>query len=189
MTTLGSILSSSEILAAETNANDIFRVANSPGGTSTFAGTINGAPSGATVVYNVTSGNEGAMKPFATTQLAKMRLYNTTRANSALISDCNTGTNTITLTANAPANWANGDTITIASQTTIGTFDWVDLEITSGVTGKSSIFVSLVVSSATPGDNIIYHPFEGICRLKNHLYHLAGGRNIFQPCRADKSHL
>jgi len=145
---------------AETNTNDIF-FCSTPGGTSAFVGTINGAPSGANVTYNVTSGTEGAMTVSSSSQIGKMRLYNTTRGNSALISSCNTGTNVITLTANAPANWANGDTITIASQTVSGGgFSWVDVEITSGPTSKNNLFLNLIFSSATVGDTMRLHPFD-----------------------------
>ncbi len=61
-------------------------------------------------------------------------MYNSTRSTYGLISDCNTGTNTITLTANVDAGWQVGDTITIRSQTntaTVGTSYFVDYEITS----------------------------------------------------------
>lgn len=145
---------------AETQTEDIFRVGN-PGGTSAFAGTIATLPGGATLTYNVTSGTEGAMVPFATTQLGKMRLYNTTRGTSALISNCNTGTNTITLTANVPGGWALTDVITIASQTVSGGgFGWVDIEITSGPTGKTYMFLQWFINSATPGDAARLHPLE-----------------------------
>lgn len=146
---------------AETNANDIFHV-TSPGGASAFVGTIATLPGGATLTYNVTSGQEGAMVPTSTSQLAKMRLYNTTpgRTPYALISNCVIGTNTLTLTANVPANWQVGDTITIASQTVIGTFSWVDLEITSGPTGKTALFVKTQINSAVAGDAIRLHPLE-----------------------------
>lgn len=145
---------------AETNANDMYNV-SSPGGVSAFAGTIASLPGGATLTYNVVSGQEGAMVPVSTSQLAKMRLYNTTRGTSALISNCVTGTNTLTLTANVPAGWQVGDTITIASQTVSGGgWSWVDLEITSGPTGKRSIFVNTQIQSATAGDAVRLHPFE-----------------------------
>jgi hypothetical protein len=99
------------------------------------------------------------MVPAATTQLAKMRLYNTTRSTSALISNCVTGTNTITLTANVPAGWQVGDTITIASQTVSGGgFAWVDLEITSGPTDHSALFVATAMTSGTVGDALRLHP-------------------------------
>jgi hypothetical protein len=146
-------------IAAETNADNIFAV-TSPGGPSLFVATINGAPSGTSVVYNApSSGTEGVLVPTATTQLAKMRLYNTTRSNSALISNCDTGTNTITLTATVPANWASGDTITVASQTVSGGgFNWVDLEITSGPTSKSGLFVTLLLTSGAASDAAYCHP-------------------------------
>jgi hypothetical protein len=145
---------------AETNANDIFRC-NSPGGVSAFAGTIATLPGGAVLTYNITSGQEGAMTPASTSQLAKMRLYNTTRGTSALISDCVVGTNTITLTANVPAGWQVGDVITIASQTVSGGgFSWVDLEITSGPTSKSNIFLFAATNPGAAGDTLRTHPFE-----------------------------
>lgn len=147
--------------AAVTNANDIFRVDSV--GASGFTGTINGTPSGTSVVYNVTSGQENSMVPQSTSQLAKQRLYNTTRGNHALISNCNTGTNTITLTATVPANWANGDTITTLSQTVSGGgFSFVDLEITSGeLLGKTSVFLLLVAyDSSVAFQTLRVHPFE-----------------------------
>jgi len=153
-------------ISAASNANDIFNVANA--GASAFVGTINGAPSGASVTYNVTSGNENAMVPSSTSNLGKMRLYNTTRGTSALISNCNTTTNVITLTANAPAGWVNGDTITIASQTVIGgTGNWVDIEITSGVTGKSALWMLLQFLDTTNAGVILrIHPFETFASSK-----------------------
>jgi hypothetical protein len=156
---------------AETNVNDIFRCDN-PGGVSAFAGTIATLPGGATLTYNVTSGQEGAMVPVSTSQLAKMRLYNTTRGTSALISNCVTGTNTITFTANVPAGWAITDVITIASQTVSGGgYSWVDLEITSVLTGKSFVFLNLYIVSATVGDEVHTHPFEtyGASKLNSYL--------------------
>ena len=144
---------------AETNAADIFSV-TSPGGASLWTGTISGAPSGASVTVSApVTGTEAVLVPSNTNQLAKMRLYNLTRGNSALISNYNTTTNVVTLTANAPANWANGDSLTIASQTVSGSFSWVDLEITSGPVNKSSIFMKLIISSATVGDRMQTHPF------------------------------
>jgi hypothetical protein len=146
---------------AETNANDIFRC-DSPGGTSAFAGTIATLPGGATLTYNVTTGTEGAMVPVSTSQVGKLRLYNTTRGTSALISNCVTGTNTITLTANVPAGWVLTDVITIASQTVTGSGQpMVDIEITSGgLLGKTNAFLGFLVISATVGDRFTLHPFE-----------------------------
>lgn len=144
---------------AETNNNDICRV-NSPGGVSAFVGTIATLPGGATLTYNVTSGQEGAMVPNSTSQLAKIVLHNTTRGTEALISNCVTGTNTLTLTANVPAGWQVGDTITIASQTTTSSVNWIDYEITTDLTGLTFLFVTMTIISATAGDVIYLHPFE-----------------------------
>ena len=81
--------------------------------------TINGAPAGAVVTYNValTSGAENTIDPAAANQFGKLRLYNETRSDYALIDDVDIGANTITLTANAPGGWADTDVITTRSQT------------------------------------------------------------------------
>lgn len=161
------VLSIAVSAKAETNTNDIFRC--NTAGASTFSGTINGAPSGTSVVYNAGfTGNENALVPASTSQLAKLRLYNTTRGNSALISNCNTGTNTITLTANAPASWANGDTITITSQTVSGgTGNWIDLEITSGPTDKTYLMFNVqVIDTTTTNIGLRIHPFETFATSK-----------------------
>jgi len=102
------------------------------------------------------------MVPSLTTQLGKMRLYNTTRGTNALISNCNTTTNTLTLTANVPAGWTIGDTITIASQTVSGGgLNWVDIEITSGPTGRSYLFMSFFIRANPLGtESAVIHPLE-----------------------------
>lgn len=154
----------------ETNANNMFRVSGVP--SSAFSGTINGTPSGTSVVYNAGfTGSDLNLVPASTSQLAKLVLYNTTRSNSALISNCVTGTKTITLTAAVPANWANGDTITIASTTVSGgTGNWVDLKITSGPTGKNYIFMNLIfIDSGTVTSTTVarVHPTEAFSASKS----------------------
>lgn len=145
----------------QTNANDIFRV-DSPGGASLWTGTISGAPSGTSVTVSApATGTEGVLVPTSTSQLAKMRLYNTTRGNSALISNYNTGTNVVTLVSTVPANWANGDSLTVASQTVSGGgVSWVDLEITSGPTNKNSLFMFCIVVTGAAGETLRTHPLE-----------------------------
>ncbi len=145
---------------AETNANDIFRC-DSPGGTSAWTGTFVAAgSSGTTIKATTVSGTAASMVPTSTSQLAKMVLYNTTRSNSVLITNCVTGTpNTITSTATFPANWVNGDALTIASQTVSGGgVSWVDLQLTSGPLGKVNIFMKDQVISANVGDAFRIHP-------------------------------
>ena len=103
---------------------------------STFVGTIATLPGGAVLTYNVTSGDENWLDAISSTALAKLRLYNSTRGTYALISDTDTATNTITLTANVPAGWATTDTITIRSQLntdTSGGAYFLDYEITSEI--------------------------------------------------------
>lgn len=96
-----------------TSANDVYR--NNAHSQSNFVGTINGTPTAISVAYNVTSGFEDLMACAATSQLAKLLLYNSTRGTYRYITACNTGTNTITTVSSTDA-WANGDTITLASQ-------------------------------------------------------------------------
>ncbi len=69
-----------------------------------FSATINGAPAGAVVNYNVpTAGSDNELRQYdangaqASTNLAKVVLFNSTRGNYALISDCNVGARQITL--------------------------------------------------------------------------------------------
>jgi hypothetical protein len=133
---------------------------------SDFVTTINGAPSGASVVYNApSSGAANAIKPVSSTQLAKLVLHNTTRGDSALISDVNTGTSTITLTANAPAGWQSGDTITARSQTNTDNFSggayYFDFEITSVLNGLARSIVLFIAISDTGGAGALLsvHPY------------------------------
>lgn len=170
------------LVTFETNANALFRC-DSPGGNSTFLGTIATLPGGATLTYNVTSGNEGAMVPQSTSQLGKMRLYNTTRGTSALISNCVTGTNTITLTANVPAGWAITDVITIASQTVDGSASsvfYVDIEITSGPTGKTGLFINMGINGSAASEALRLHPLETFALSKqvNLFANVAGVQSV-----------
>lgn len=150
-----------------TNANDIFRCNSAA--TSLFTGTINGSPSGSTLVYTPVSGNENVLVPASTSQLAKMRLYNSSRGEYLLISNTNTGTNTITFTSAVPAGWVNGDTLTTASASvTGGGFSWVDLELTSGdYVGKTSVFLYMsMTDSGGAGQFFLAHPFEAFAASK-----------------------
>ena len=148
------------------SSNDIFRC-DSPGGDSSFVGTIATLPGGSTLTYNVGSGNEGAMVPSSTSHLGKMRLYNTTRGTNALISNCVTGTSTLTLTATVPAGWQVGDTITIASQTVSGDFKWVDIELTDAtLLNKSAISVLFTHIASTAGYKSLVHPTETMAEAK-----------------------
>lgn len=146
-----------------TSANDLFRCDN-PGGPSLWTGTISGAPSGASVTVSApASGTEAVLVPTSTSQLGKMRLYNITRNNYALIQNYNTGTNVITLTANAPGDWASGDSLTVVSQTVSGGgSDWVEIELTdTTLIGKATVDCLLTIQSATvAGNSMSVHPIE-----------------------------
>jgi hypothetical protein len=161
---LGGISAGALAVALETAANDIFRCDLC--GTSQWTGTINGAPSGAVVTYTHVSGRKNTLVPQSTSQLGKQRLYNTTRGTHALISTSN-GSSTITLTANAPAGWQSGDTITTVSTTVVGGFsngNWVDIEIVSGdMLNKLYGFLGLTcydTTGAAGTANMFLHPFE-----------------------------
>lgn len=100
-----------------TDSNEFFRFQTMT--LAIFTATINGAPSGATLVYNAPSaGAENELAQYDGTgaqtanNLCGIVLRNTTRGTEAIISNVNLATNTITLTANVPAGWASGDTIT-----------------------------------------------------------------------------
>lgn len=147
--------------AAETQTNNIFGCSSA--GASMFSGTIATLPGGAILTYNAGfAGNENVLVPSLTSQLGKMRLYNVTRGTSALIQDATNGTNTITLTANVPAGWTVGDLITINSQTVSGGgVSWVDIEITSGPTDKTDMFIAMLYrESTTAGLVLQFHPLE-----------------------------
>lgn len=135
--------------------------------TSDFVALINGAPSGTSVVYDtISSGDEANLVPTASTQLGKLVLHNTTRGDDALISDCNTGTNTITLTDTVPAAWANNDAITIRSQTMLGTKGsayFMDIDISSGIPTEiitMYLYVNKWEDSGGVGQEVILHSYK-----------------------------
>lgn len=150
-------------VVAETNANDIFSVV-APGFTSVFAAKLNGNP---TSVANsvctfdtVTAGGVGVITPTSTSQLAKMRIRNITRGNSALILSATGATFTTTTNVYTTLGWRDNDDVTITSATVSGSgFGWVDMEITSVLTSKTSAFMRLSLSSTTIGDLMRIHPF------------------------------
>jgi len=96
-----------------------------------FESVIAGAPNATTVVYGaIAQGAEDAIKPQTATQLAKARLWNTTRGTFRLITAVNTATNTIT-TVSSTDSWADADVITIESQTTTvaGGYRYIELDL------------------------------------------------------------
>jgi hypothetical protein len=161
ITKLDGITAGADQVVAETNAYDIFSV-TTPGGTSVFAALLNGDPTNVAnsvcTFDTVSAGAVAVITPTATTQLAKLTMYNTTRGTSALILSATGATFTTTTNVYA-AGWRNNDIITITSPTTVGgSLNWVDLEITSGPTSKTSLFVKQILSG-TAGDFFRIHPF------------------------------
>jgi len=145
-----------------TNSNDVFRIDN-PGGTSRWTGTISSISADrlSVTVSAPSVGQEAMLVPTSTSHLAKMRLFNSTRANNyGLISNYVVATNVVTLTAAAPADWVNGDTLTITSPTVIGGgFNWFEMEMTSAsYMGKSGLIINSFAQSPTAGDLLAMHP-------------------------------
>jgi len=160
------------IVLVETQSNDIFRCDNC--GASSFSSTIATLPGGSTLTYGTVTGADNILVPVSTSQIGKMRLYNTTRGNYALISNCVTGTKTITLTASVPGTWQVGDTITTVSPT-VGA-GWLDIELTSPLSGKNVLIVEVALyDSGGSGQTVSLHPFESLSapKIKNNYNHVA----------------
>lgn len=165
--TVQSLLLTGDQIRFTTPTNEVFRVAS--GSVSDFVATIATLPGGATLTYNApSSGDEANIKPNSTSQIAKMLLHNTTQGDHALISDVDTGTNTITLTANVPGTWAVTDTITMRSQTNTdvgaagGSSYFCDWEFTTDLDELTRGVQLAVQMHDTGSTNIVcvYHPFE-----------------------------
>lgn len=159
------LLLCSSVFQPLTNANDIARPASC--GLSNFTGTINGTPSGSTLVYTITGGtNEESIKPFSSSQIAKLVLYNTTRGTSLLISSVDIATNTITFTTAVPGAWVNTDVITARSQINtlgVGSAFFYDHEFAAGNIPvlTRAIDVALGMSdSGGAGQTCGIHPYE-----------------------------
>lgn len=162
----------SELPNFATNSNDIFALSGV--GASGFTATIATLPGGAVLTYTPVSGNENTLVPTSTSQTGKQRLYNTTRGTYGLISNSNAGTNTTTLTANIPAGWQVGDTITTISPTVASGQNHVDIEIVSGdLLGKSNVWIWGVIIDSGGTNLLRFHPFETFSISKQF--------NVFSP--------
>lgn len=150
-------------LKATSVANDIFNI--QAASDSDFVATIATLPGGAVLTYNAPLfGDENNLVPNSTSHIAKMVLHNTTDSTDALISNCVSGTNTITLTDNVPGTWAVTDTITIRSQTNtsvIGSRYFVDFEFVSDIETDSGEFIAYFYQNDSGG--LVFatvHPYE-----------------------------
>lgn len=172
-----------DLIVIEKNASDIFRV-TAPGGTMRWSGTITNISAdrlSITVSAPVT-GQEAALIPASTSQLAKLRVYNQSDTNSVgLISNYNAATNIITLVAAAPAGWANGHSLTITSPTVSGSgLYWADLELTDPtLLGRNAIFIAFTATSATALDTGLMHPFDGSYSTSKREQAIVPGANGF----------
>lgn len=153
------------------SAIDVFSV--NPTSSTDFRATINGAPVGATLVYNApTSGAEDTIDPTANNLYGKIRLYNETRAEYLLIDDVNVGTNTITFTTNVPGTWVNGDTITARSQTvTPGGTYYYDVDLSSADNTAvpelaRAIDLTVIVRDTAVGVDTRFHPWVAYAAAK-----------------------
>lgn len=149
----------------ETNANNILNLGAAS--SSLLQMTIATLPGGATLTYNVTSGNEDIINVISSSEIGKIVLHNTTRGTEALISSVDTATNTITLTANVPAGWATTDVITPESQTNTSTIaggagKFMDIELqSSGALNQPNIKMELYwIDSGAVGQQLSIHPYE-----------------------------
>ena len=160
---------------------------------SDFVALIDSLPGGAAVRYDTpTSGTEDNLQPNETTHHGKLVLHNTTRGDSALISDNDTTGGTgydgeITLTATVPGTWQAGDTITLRSQTNTslvsnGYFIDVDLSTSSTIPALCR-FVEMemnVFDLASGGLASKVHPYEANDNSKRKsIYVLVGGGGLY----------
>ena len=153
-----------------TSSNFIFRYDSIS--KSDFNGTIATLPGGAVLTYNVSSGDEEWLNANSINNLAKTVLHNTTRSNSALISDTVLGTNTITLTANVPAGWATTDVITVRSQTNTNVSAsayYIDFEASGSTIPLLTRVVGMEMSmfdSGAAGQRATFHSYEAFSSAK-----------------------
>lgn len=157
---------------------------------SDFTSTIATLPGGAVLTYGaVTTGNENAIDPWAAISFAaKIVLHNTTRGTNAQMTAVVVGTNTITLTANVPAGWVVGDTITARSQT--NTTNWsggsyyFDFDMSTWA-NKPILATAIILeasiqdTSATVAAGSSFHPYEAFASAKNfQRYSQAGAASV-----------
>lgn len=134
---------------------------------SSFESTISGSPSSTSVVYgSVTTGDESLLGDIPAGSIGKVRLYNTTRSSYRLIDTVDTSTNTITTLASTDA-WANGDDITVESQTVdfgsaVVHFMEIDLtqQTTIPVLARAMAVVPAYRDTGAAGQSQYIHPFE-----------------------------
>lgn len=143
---------------------DVLRLNNHSG--TLFSASI-ASVSGTDVVYTSVTGNEDSIKPFVGNELGKVVLHNTSDGTEALIQNVDLGTNTITLTDNAPAGWGNGDAITTNSQTNTdlviptSSERYFDVELVTADIPDNAVTIKgeLTFRESAPAIRILLHPY------------------------------
>jgi len=177
-----------------TNANNVLQVLNHS--TTNFVALINAGGSGGLTTTNVpydtiSAGAENVIVPSATTELGKMRLWNTTRNSYRLITAVDTANDKITTVASTDT-WADNDAITIQSQTvtTGGTEKAIEVDM-SQMSGypplATAIFLTAVIQDTGASQATLnLHPFETYATSKRssmltqvaNFYMVLGDRSI-----------
>ena len=172
------------------STNKIYQVQNHSD--TRFEATINGAPSATSVVYNAPgAGAENVIVPVSPTELAKARLWNTTRGTYRLITAVNQGTNTIT-TVSSTDSWADTDAITIESQTTTvaDAYRYIELDFSQDTVAVPELacVLEFEVLKQDSGGAVftVFHPFEARAEAKekgaqNPGANVRAYRTIFMP--------
>jgi hypothetical protein len=120
------LLTQTQFVAASDSNNVIDLLSHSD---TAFESTVSGTPTSTSVTYGtVTTGAEDTIDISSSSELGKVRLYNSTRGTYRLIESVDTATNTITTVASTDS-WASGDAITAESQTVTLTGSAVFFEI------------------------------------------------------------
>lgn len=139
---------------------------------SIFVATLNGAPSATSFVYNTpSSGNADVLVPSASTELAKLMIYNSTRGTYRLVTACNTGTKTVT-NVSVTDSWASGDTITVANATVgdalterVVGFD-LSQQTEIPLLARSVVLNTLASDTGAAGQVRQFHPYEAYSAAK-----------------------
>ena len=157
------------VYEAQTSATLVFGESGIWYGPTPFTGTINGAPTATTIVYNVTAGENSIMPGQV--------IHNTTLGERALIEAVNYGTNTLTVEADSPhdvSGWANTNALTTASQTNLGRGGiYTDIDVTSVIAAGSAV-TGVVLSMNWVRRNaddhfILTHPYEAFSANKENI--------------------
>lgn len=136
-----------------------------------FVATLNGAANNVakTFVYNApSSGHENNLDLRAA--CTEQAIYNTTRSQTAWISSCNVGTNTVTCTSDSDLSaWVNGDTVnirsTVCNSAGAGGYYFGEFRF-NATANKPALATALLCSlnasdtGATQGKAMIAHPYE-----------------------------